>query len=113
MNNNITKSALPLTINSEILNIDANDYPFKIMLKRHQLALLYKILNVEQKIRQTNFPYAMMSDKPGSGKSFTILAFIYYSMLLLDSSQGCSLIIVPQNIYLQWINSIDSFLSTM
>lgn len=44
----------------------------------------------------------VMNDPPGSGKTYAILSHI-----LSDSNTGTSIIIVPQNIYAQWRESIE------
>lgn len=46
-----------------------------------------------------------MSDKPGTGKTYVILSLIYDSKL----SNKTNIIVVPQNIYTQWIMSIEHF----
>ena len=50
------------------------DHPIdiNIYLKNHQLAMVKKCIDIEE----TNLcGYGIMNDKPGSGKSYTILAF--------------------------------------
>jgi hypothetical protein len=44
----------------------------------------------------------VMNDPPGSGKTYAILSHI-----LSDNNKGPSIIIVPQNIYAQWRESIE------
>ena len=44
----------------------------------------------------------VMNDPPGSGKTYAILA-----QILIDKTPGASIIIVPQNIYGQWRQSIE------
>ena len=44
-----------------------------ILLKNHQLASVYKALDIE---KFHILPYGIMNDKPGSGKTYTILALI-------------------------------------
>jgi SNF2 family DNA or RNA helicase len=97
---------MALNNNSTLLNIGEN--PFKLKLKKHQLALLYKVIEIDRINRRTQNAYAVMSDKPGAGKTFVILAMIYFCKLFLDKN-SCNLIIVPHNIYTQWINAIDKF----
>ena len=48
-------------------------------------------------------PFGIMSDKPGSGKTYSILGHIY------ESGLKNNLIVVPQNIIQQWTESIYSF----
>ena len=71
-----------------------------IILKNHQLASIHKALIIE------NFnilPYGIMNDKPGSGKTYTILGLIYHT------KSKNNLIVVPQNLIQQWTESIINF----
>ena len=104
--NNIVNSIV-VTEKSKRMNLNNN--PFKIKLKTHQEALLYRVLDVDEKSSYSNIPYAVMSDKPGSGKTYVILAMIYFSIKYLNS-KGANIIVVPHNIYSQWVNSIKKFL---
>ena len=71
-----------------------------IQLKDHQLASIYKT----QQIEDFNLvPFGIMSDKPGAGKTYTILGHIY------ESGLKNNLIVVPQNIIQQWTESIYAF----
>ena len=71
-----------------------------IQLKDHQLASIHKA----QQIEAFNMvPFGIMSDKPGSGKTYSILGHIY------ESGLKNNLIVVPQNIIQQWTESIYSF----
>lgn len=99
--------ASALDSNSTILEIENN--PFQLSLKRHQLALLFRVLNVEQNLRGSSCPFGIMSDKAGTGKTFVVLAMIYYCMCMLDRESSISLIIVPINIYSQWISAFERF----
>lgn len=78
------------------------DHPknINIILKNHQLASIQKALFIE------NFKlldYGIMNDKPGSGKTYTILGLIYHS------NSNNNLIVVPQNLINQWTESILNF----
>ena len=46
-----------------------------IYLKEHQLAMVYKCIEIEE---FNLCSYGVMNDKPGSGKSYAILAFILH-----------------------------------
>lgn len=110
-NNGFIKSVSnALNENSKRMNLNNN--PFKIKLKPHQEALLYKILDVDEKSSFSNIPYGVMSDKPGSGKTYVVLAMIYFSIKFLNS-KGANVVVVPHNIYTQWVTSIDKFLGNM
>jgi hypothetical protein len=96
-----------LTEKSKRMNLNNN--PFKIKLKPHQEALLYKVLDIDEKVSYSNIPYGVMSDKPGSGKTYVVLALIYFATKYLNS-KGANIIVVPHNIYTQWVTSINKFL---
>jgi len=96
-------------LNESSKKLHIADNPFKIKLKSHQEALLYRVLELDDKASKTQVPFGIMSDKPGSGKTFVVLAMIYYSVKFFNS-HGANIIVVPHNIYTQWINAIDSFL---
>ena len=72
----------------------------KIRLKKHQLAMLKKCKDVES----LNYKYGILADKPGAGKTYVLL-----SMILCDDVKGLNIIVVPQNIYTQWIQAIQAF----
>lgn len=105
-NSNFSQSNA-LTENSKRMNLNNN--PFKIKLNPHQEALLYKVLDIDEKVSFSNVPYGVMSDKPGSGKTYVVLALIYFAIKYLNS-KGANIIVVPHNIYTQWVNSINNFL---
>lgn len=96
--------------NSKRVHVSNN--PFKLKLKTHQEALLYRALELDEKAPKTPLPFAVMSDKTGSGKTFVILALIYYSITQFNS-KGVNIIVVPHSIYSQWIISIDNFLGKL
>lgn len=71
-----------------------------IKLKEHQLAIIKRCIDIED-INICGL--GIMSDKPGAGKTYAILGFIYYS------GKKRNIIVVPQNIIKQWCNSINLF----
>ena len=76
-----------------------------IKLKEHQLAMLNKALIIEDR-----YEYAIMRDKPGSGKTYVVLSMILEMKkkdLLNKKRTKTNVIVVPQNIYFQWTYSID------
>jgi hypothetical protein len=89
--------------------VDTTEVPFKIKLRTHQEALLFRALEVDENNSNNNLPFGVLSDKPGAGKTFVVLALIYYSKTYFNS-QGINVIVVPHNIYSQWIEAIDKFL---
>ena len=86
------------------LNTDSNKIDplseINIILKDHQLAMIYRCNEIEN----TNIcNIGIMSDKPGTGKTYAIIGLIYYS------KKKRNIIVVPQNIINQWCNSIHTF----
>ena len=76
-----------------------------IKLREHQLAMLHKcseIENIEHNI------FGIMSDKPSTGKTYVILGLIR-ELASKKNSNSSNIIVVPQNIYTQWILSIETF----
>ena len=55
-------------------------------------------------IESLNYKYGILADKPGAGKTYVLL-----SMILCDEVKGLNIIVVPQNIYTQWIQAIQAF----
>ena len=83
-----------------------------IKLREHQLAMLNKcreIENIEHNI------FGIMSDKPSTGKTYVILGLIRELASKKNSNNNnnsnnpSNIIVVPQNIYTQWILSIETF----
>ena len=74
----------------------------KITLKDHQLAIVQKCMNIEA-IEDNK--YGIISDRPGAGKTYAILTLIYLKKIY----NRANIIVVPQNIYTQWIMSIENF----
>jgi len=86
-------------INSNSDKIE-NIIDININLKPHQLAIIKRCINIED----VNIcGLGIMSDKPGAGKTYAILGFIYYTC------KKRNIIVVPQNIIKQWCNSINFF----
>jgi hypothetical protein len=85
-----------------------NEYSDKIIhpenininLKDHQLAIIKKCIEIEE---ANICNMGIMSDKPGTGKTYAILGFIY------QSCKKRNIIVVPQNIINQWCESIHLF----
>jgi superfamily II DNA or RNA helicase len=79
------------------------DHPINIdiQLKKHQLALLQRCLDIEK----AGNKFGIMNDKPGTGKTFVILSLIYQTI----QSNTNNIIVVPQNIYTQWIENLERF----
>lgn len=53
--------------------------------------------------KESNVILGVMNDPPGSGKTYAIL-----TQILIDNTAGASIIIVPQNIYGQWRQAIET-----
>ncbi len=102
----------PKPLDSSAKRLENHQNPFKLRLKPHQEALLYRALELdEQNVTQAK-PFGVLSDKPGSGKTFVVLAMIYYAKKLFGA-QGCNVIVVPHNIYSQWVDAIEMFLGKL
>ena len=76
----------------------------QIPLKPHQLAMLRRCREIEER----DLGYGIMADKPGAGKTFVIL-----SLILRDADPGTNILVVPHNIYTQWLGALKSFSPTM
>lgn len=99
-------------LNHKSKRLSNPENPFKLKLKPHQEALLYRSLEIDEKFAGSVLPFGLFSDKPGSGKTFIVLALIYYAKTLFKS-QGVNIIVVPHNIYTQWVDAINSFLGKL
>ena len=86
------------------LNSERAEHPknVNIKLKDHQLAMLKKCKDIENIENNT---FGIMKDKPGTGKTYVVLSLIYESI----QQNKTNIIVVPQNIYSQWILSIENF----
>ena len=94
---------------SENSSIDEHPKNINIILKKHQLAMLKKCKLIEN--IENNY-YGIMNDKPATGKTYVILSLIYES-LNKNNEKKTNIIVVPQNIYSQWILSIETFSSNL
>ena len=79
-----------------------------IQLKPHQLAMLKKCKDIEL----LNCKYGILADKPGAGKTYVMLSMIL-SDVVNGEKNGLNIIVVPQNIYTQWIEAIKCFSSEL
>ena len=92
---------------SPILNVDNNT--FKIKLKQTQKALIYKTIQIEhERVNNNGYPYAIINSIMGMGKTYSILAHIYFS-ITFGYSKYPIMIVVTNNIYSQWIEEINNF----
>lgn len=69
-------------------------------LKAHQLALLRRARELEA---DPTVPVAVMGEAAGGGKTFVLLS------LVLGESAGCTVVVVPHNIYGQWRDAVARF----
>ena len=77
--------------------------PSDVALKPHQLAILHAALEAEAR-----GDYGLLADLPGAGKTYCMVALIYRA-LLEDPTCGPTVIVVPDNIYTQWCESVRAF----
>lgn len=86
------------------VNSERAEHPkdVNVKLKDHQLAMLKRCNNIEN---IENNIFGIMKDKPGTGKTYVVLSLIHQSI----EQNKTNIIIVPQNIYSQWILSIENF----
>jgi hypothetical protein len=92
---------------SPILNVDNNT--FKIKLKQTQKALIYKTIQIEhERVNNNGYPYAIINSIMGMGKTYSILAHIYFS-ITFGYSKNPIMIVVTNNIYSQWMEEINNF----
>lgn len=78
-----------------------------IPLKQHQLAMLFKCLQIEKNSKISQYPYCILGDKAGAGKTAVMISLILSDKLINKKTQN--LIVVPQNIHSQWINEFNKF----
>jgi hypothetical protein len=98
-----------MALNNKSNKLNIEDDLFKIKLKNHQKALLYKTIEIDKNYCNSKFPFGLISDKPGSGKTYVVLALIYH-LIEYFNSKGPNVIVVPQNIFSQWVTSIKTLL---
>jgi hypothetical protein len=98
-----------------ILSFDSElyDHPkeIKINLKTHQLAMLKRVIDIETN-NKNSINFGIMSDRPGAGKTYVVLALINEMKkinIIQKKKHKTNIIVVPQNIYTQWIISIENF----
>jgi hypothetical protein len=95
---------------SERINTDRLQLNVKLM--PHQRAMIYQMLQIERNLfaKSTNTSYAMMSDKPGAGKTYVVLTMLYLTnkIMFKDRKPHVNLIVVPYNICSQWKQSIQT-----
>ena len=83
---------------------DTDSLPLKVNLMPHQKAMVYGMLQKEGRLYGKPQAYAMMSDQPGCGKSYAILAMLYITnkIIFKNKRPHVNLIVVPYNICSQW-----------
>lgn len=82
------------------------DVHSKIRLFPHQQALTAKMIEMETTPRKGTF-VGVLTDPPGSGKSYSLLALILYEKKQFGKTQN--LLVIPHNIHKQWIEYIKNF----
>ena len=84
----------------------------KIALCDHQRAMIRRCLDIERvQIDSTN-GHGLMSDAPGTGKTFVLLALVLVlknAAKKVDGDPGTNVIVVPQHIFGQWVQAAKAF----
>jgi superfamily II DNA or RNA helicase len=76
-------------------------------LREHQKAMLYKCLVIEKESKNNKFPFGVISEPAGAGKTAVIISVILSDKIIFGKTQN--LIVVPQNIHSQWISEFKKF----
>jgi hypothetical protein len=79
----------------------------KVPLAMHQKAMLRRCLDIERQHIGTDQAYGVLSDAPGTGKTYVVLAMIL--ALKQAGNIGTNLIAVPSHVYAQWRAEIKAF----
>jgi|UniRef100_A0A6C0BFH3 N12 class adenine-specific DNA methylase len=91
-------------LNVQSQRIATERLPLQIKLMPHQRAMVYEMLMIENR----DAAYAMMSDKPGAGKTYAVLALIYFlNKVMFPAKKHVNMIVVPYNICTQWKHSME------
>jgi hypothetical protein len=99
-----------LNENSPRFNINNNELGLKLM--PHQLALIHKMMMVENTSIKSPMPFGLLSDKTGAGKTYVVLAFIYLSVKMFNQ-KGLNIIVIQHNLYTQWVRAINTLLGNL
>jgi hypothetical protein len=78
-----------------------------IPLMDHQKTMLYKCLSIEKTNKNNSFPFGILADRAGSGKTAVLIGLVLSDRIIFGKSK--TLIVVPQNIHSQWISEIKKF----
>lgn len=98
-------------LNAESERINTDKLQLNVKLMPHQRAMIYQMLQIEMRLfAKQNVSYAMMSDKPGAGKTYVVLAMLYLTNKLMfkERKPHVNLIVVPYNICSQWKQSMST-----
>lgn len=89
--------------------LTTHQLPLQVNLMPHQQAMVHAMLSVEKGLIGKPDAYAMMSDKPGAGKTYAILAALYVTNQIIFKTQRphVNLVVVPYNICTQWQSSME------
>ena len=95
-----------LNVSSARLNTDK--LPLNVQLMPHQKAMVHRMLDIEKGLIFRENAFGMMSDKPGSGKTYAVLAFLYVTnKIIFKGGTQVNIIVVPYNICTQWKTSME------
>jgi len=77
-------------------------------LKDHQLAMLQRCFDIEKTAQMSAYKMGFMADNVAAGKTFVSIAIPFVEKVMFRRS-SLNVIIVPQNICMQWMNEIKKF----
>ncbi len=80
----------------------------KLKLFPHQLTMLHRVEEIEKSHGKEN-GYGILADQPGAGKTFVMLSLILNDKRRNPNKHLVNFIVVPQNIFEQWGQSIGRF----
>lgn len=78
----------------------------EVKLWPHQLAMLRRCVDAESRVARTPNAVGVIGDVAGAGKTFVVIS-------LAMSRPGCTVVVVPHNIYGQWRDAIERFAPTL
>ncbi len=84
----------------------------KVRLADHQRAMIRRCLDIERQRIGTADSYGIMSDAPGTGKTYAILAMVLMLKITaraMGADTGANVIVAPLHIFSQWREACRAF----